>query len=258
MAEITKTSSSISSKSSAGNEPERTLVEILVCGSNNVRCCFGYIENNLEISEGSYCIIETEKGRQLGRAMSLPFREKGVTAVRCRQKKLVKIVRLADETDIAKHEQRMQKEKEAYLLCREKAEEQEVRMKIVNVEYHPNENIFYCFYTAEQRIDCRELAKDLGFLLKAKVELRQIGARDEGSLLGGVGSCGHQLCCTVFSVDDLPSVSMKMAKAQNIALNPMRISGLCGRLMCCLAFEFEGYKDNIKPKKKAPVQDKKG
>ncbi|MDI6784914.1 MAG: regulatory iron-sulfur-containing complex subunit RicT, partial [bacterium] len=151
-------------------------------------------------------------------------------------------------------EQRMKKEKEAYQLCREKVGEQEVQMKIVNVEYHPEDNTFYCFYTAEKRIDCRELAKDLAYLLKAKIELRQIGARDEGSLLGGVGSCGYQLCCTMFSIDELPSVLMKMAKAQNLALNPTRISGLCGRLMCCLAYEFDAYKDNLKPKGKNKPQ----
>ena len=233
-------------------QKEKTVIDITLCTSTAMHCCLGFLDNGTEIELGSYCMVETEKGLQLARALSLPYKMK--EGIRCRQKQLVKIVRLATDADITKFEQRMKKEKEAYQLCREKVEEQEVQMKIVNVEYHPEDNTFYCFYTAEKRIDCRELAKDLAYLLKAKIELRQIGARDEGSLLGGVGSCGYQLCCTMFSIDELPSVSMKMAKAQNLALNPTRISGLCGRLMCCLAYEFDAYKDNIKSKGKNKPQ----
>jgi cell fate regulator YaaT (PSP1 superfamily) len=234
-------------------QKEKTVIDIMLCTSTAMHCCLGFLDNGTEIELGSYCMVETEKGMQLARALSLPYKMKKRT--QCRQKQVVKIVRLATDADINKFEQRLKKEKETYQLCREKVEEQEVQMKIVIVEYHPEDNTYFCFYTAEKRIDCRELAKDLTHQLKAKIELRQIGARDEGSLLGGIGSCGYQLCCTMFSIDDLPSVSMKMAKAQNLALNPTRISGLCGRLMCCLAYEFDAYKDNIKAKGKTRQQE---
>ncbi|MFB3896402.1 MAG: stage 0 sporulation family protein [bacterium] len=231
----------------------KTVVDIMLCSSTNLHCCLGLVEeDNTDLKPGSYVIIESGKGQQIGKTISLPYKMK--ENARCQQKKLVKILRPAHETDIKKLEQQIKKEKEAYQICREKVEEQEIDMKIVNVEYHPAENTYYYFYTADKRIDCRELSKDLAYLLKAKIELRQIGARDEGSLLGGVGSCGYQLCCTMFSIDELPSVSMKMAKAQNLALNPTRISGLCGRLMCCLAYEFDAYKNNIKPKGKNKPQ----
>lgn len=231
---------------------EKLVLEIELCSPMQVRCSFGYLDNGTEITVGSYCMVETKKGLQLARAISAPM--KGQCDPRCHRKELVRIVRLANDADLANYEQRLKKEKEAYMLCREKVEEQELQMKIVNAEYHAEENTYYCFYTAEKRIDCRELAKEITHVLKGKIEFRQIGARDEGSLLGGVGSCGHQLCCTIFAVDDLPSVSMKMAKAQNLALNPTRISGLCGRLMCCLAYEFDAYKDNLKLKAKNKPQ----
>lgn len=235
------------------NEQAQTVVDIIICSSTNLHCCLGLVEDDTDLKSGSYVIIESGKGQQIGKTISLPYKMQETP--RCQQKKLVKILRPAHETDIKKLEQQIKKEKEAYQICREKVEEQEVDMKIVNVEYHPAENTYYYFYTADKRVDCRELAKDIAYLLKAKIELKQIGARDEGSLLGGVGSCGYQLCCTMFSIDELPSVSMKMAKAQNLALNPTRISGLCGRLMCCLAYEFDAYKNNIKPKGKNKSQD---
>jgi cell fate regulator YaaT (PSP1 superfamily) len=233
-------------------EKEKTVVDMMLCSSTNLHCCLGLVDNDTEIKPGSYVIVETEKGLQIGHTISLPYKMKD--SPRCQQKKFVKLVRPANETDIKKLEHQIKKEKEAYQICREKVEEQESKMKIVSVEYHSAENTYYYFYTADKRVDCRELAKDLAYLLKAKIELRQIGARDEGSLLGGVGSCGYQLCCTMFSNDELPSVSMKMAKAQNLALNPTRISGLCGRLMCCLAYEFDAYKDNVKPRGKPRPQ----
>jgi cell fate regulator YaaT (PSP1 superfamily) len=233
-------------------EKEKTVVDIMLCGSTSLHCCLGLIEDETELKPGCYVMVDTEKGQQIGRTIALPYKMKD--SRRCQQKKLVKIVRPAHEADIKKLELQIKKEKEAYQICREKVEEQELEMKVVNVEYHPAENTYHYFYTANKRVDCRELAKDLAYLLKAKIELRQIGARDEGSLLGGVGSCGYQLCCTMFATDELPSVSMKMAKAQNLALNPTRISGLCGRLMCCLAYEFDAYKDNVKPKGKPRPQ----
>jgi cell fate regulator YaaT (PSP1 superfamily) len=233
-------------------EKVKTVVDIMLCSSTNLHCCLGLVEDDTDLKPNSYVIVESGKGQQIGRTISLPYKMKDNP--RCQQKKLVTIVRPAHEADIKKLELQVKREKEAYQICREKVEEQEINMKIVNVEYHPAENTYFYFYTADKRVDCRELAKDLAYLLKAKIELRQIGARDEGSLLGGVGSCGYQLCCTMFSVDELPSVSMKMAKAQNLALNPTRISGLCGRLMCCLAYEFDAYKDNVKMKVKSRQQ----
>ncbi|MCX7918670.1 MAG: stage 0 sporulation protein [bacterium] len=232
---------------------EKTVVDILLCSSRAMHCYLGLLDSEILIEPGKYCILETETGLQLGQAISMPYKLR--VGTRCRQKKLFRIVRLAQQADIEKYELQVKKEKEAYQLCREEVEEREIGIKIVNVEYHPEENTYYCFYTAEKRIDCRELAKDIAHILKAKIEIRQIGARDEGSLLGGIGSCGLQLCCTMISSDELPSVSMKMAKAQNLALNPQRISGLCGRLMCCLAYEFDAYQNNVKPKGRSKPQD---
>ena len=234
-------------------QSEKTVIDIMPCSSIAMHCFVGFLDNGTEIEQGTYCMIEIEKGLQLARTISLPY--KLTSTPRCHQKQLVKIVRIANPADIEKYESRIKKEKEAYQVCREKAEEQEIQLKIVNVEFHPEDNTYYCFYTAEKRIDCREFAKELHHLLKAKIEMRQIGARDEGSLLGGIGSCGYQLCCTMFATEDLPSVSMKMAKSQNLALNPTRISGLCGRLMCCLAYEFDAYKDNVKLKGKPRQQE---
>jgi len=158
---------------------------------------------------------------------------------------LKKIIRVATKKDAIQHEENKKKEKEAFDICSKKIKEHKLDMTLVDVEYKFDKSKILFFFTAEGRIDFRDLVKDLAAIFKTRIELRQIGVRDEVCRIGGNGMCGRELCCCTF-LGNFETVSIKMAKEQNISLNPSKISGNCGRLMCCLKYEQEVYEDKLK------------
>jgi len=190
----------------------------------------------LELNIGEGVIVETARGIEYGKVVVGPLRvdENEVVAP------LKKVIRKATSEDQQVLEVNKEKEKRAFQICMEKIAQHELPMKLVGVEqtFDGNKIIFY--FTAEGRIDFRELVKDLAAVFRTRIELRQIGVRDEAKMIGGLGCCGRELCCATW-LTDFASVSIKMAKEQNLSLNPAKISGVCGRLMCCLKYENEVY-----------------
>ncbi len=189
---------------------------------------------------GDHVIVDTENGMALGQVSraprALPEPEEGEEAPELKQ-----VFRLATEEDIEQQAQNTLLEKEAYHYCQERIAARKLDMNLVKVECLFDRSKMIFFFTAEGRLDFRELVRDLVGRLRARVEMRQIGVRHEAKLLGGLGSCGREICCATF-LKDFEPVSVKMAKEQNLSLNPTKISGLCGRLMCCLTYEFETYR----------------
>lgn len=194
--------------------------------------------NNLEINAGDFVIVETARGIEFGECVigikEIP--EFDIVAP------LKSVIRVAEKEDIKKHKENKVKEKDALEICLKKVEEHGLNMKLIDVEYTFDNNKVIFYFTADGRVDFRELVKDLATIFKTRIELRQIGVRDEAKMLGGLGACGRTLCCSTF-LGDFASVSIKMAKEQNLSLNPTKISGICGRLMCCLNYEQSTYED---------------
>ena len=206
---------------------------------------------NLDIKTGDAVIVETARGLEFGHAVIGP-REVEDAKVPTP----VKVVRRkATEADLEKMEANKEREREAFGVCEKKIAEHGLPMKLVSVEYTFDVNKIVFYFTAEGRIDFRELVKDLAAIFRTRIELRQIGVRDEAKLMGGLGCCGRPLCCASF-LGDFGPVSIRMAKEQNLSLNPAKISGICGRLMCCLKYESDCYADRMpkKEKIKPPVQ----
>jgi cell fate regulator YaaT (PSP1 superfamily) len=158
------------------------------------------------------------------------------------KRELKKIFRLANEIDLEQYRKAQEKEKEAFAYCLERIRERNLVMKLVKVEWFFDGSKVIFYFTADGRIDFRELVKDLVHRFHTRIEMRQIGVRNEAKMLGGIGHCGREVCCSTF-LPDFATVSVKMAKEQNLPLNPIKISGLCGRLMCCLTFEFDTYQE---------------
>jgi len=183
-------------------------------------------------------IVETEKGLVLGRVLSPP-REK---EKRFFLKSPKKVVRKATPEDLEQFERNQQLEKEAYQFCLRKIREKNLNMKLVKTEVLLDRSKILFYFTSEKRVDFRELVRDLAGGFRMRIEMRQIGVRDEAKMICGIGGCGRELCCTKF-MNRFELVSVKMAKEQNLALNPTKISGICGRLMCCLSYEFPTYMD---------------
>ncbi len=163
------------------------------------------------------------------------------------------VLRAATDADLKQYEKNLEMEKEALEVCRKKIEEHNLTMKLIDAEYTFDRSKLMFYFTAEVRVDFRELVKDLASVFRTRIELRQIGIRDEAKMLGGIGICGRPFCCSSF-LSDFAQVSIKMAKEQNLSLNSAKISGTCGRLMCCLRFEHENYEEGIK---KTPKTDAK-
>lgn len=191
---------------------------------------------NLEINEGDGVIVETARGMEYA-TVYMPKTMVGDDNI---VKPLKSIVRIADERDKKRHEENEAKKAEAMKLCQEKITKHGLEMKLIDVEYTFDNNKIVFYFTADGRIDFRELVKDLASVFRMRIELRQVGVRDEAKMLGGVGCCGRPLCCASWLADFQP-VSIKMAKNQNLSLNPTKISGICGRLMCCLKYENDVY-----------------
>lgn len=191
---------------------------------------------NLEIHTGDGVIVETARGEEFGDVVSGPMEvaEEKIVAP------LKPVLRVATEEDWRQRRLYASKESEAFAVCLEKIQAHKLDMKLVDVEYTYNGSKVVFYFTADERVDFRELVKDLAYVFKTRIELRQIGVRDEAKMLGGLGPCGRPVCCKTF-LDDFRPVSIKMAKEQNLSLSPTKISGLCGRLMCCLQYEEEAY-----------------
>lgn len=191
---------------------------------------------DLPIKVGDKVIVETIRGIEFGEVVvgikEVP--EEEIVAP------LKKVIRIATEEDIEHYYENKKKEAQAFEICLKKIEEHGLEMNLVDVEYTFDNTKVIFYFTAEGRVDFRELVKDLASVFRIRIELRQIGVRDEAKIIGGLGPCGRPLCCTTF-LGEFEPVSIKMAKDQNLSLNPAKISGLCGRLMCCLKYEQEMY-----------------
>ena len=191
---------------------------------------------NFEIEAGNHVIVETARGVEMGTVILAPREVNDESVIQ----PLKAVIRIATEADEKTVEKNREKEKEAYKICLEKIAKHKLDMKLVEAEYTFDNNKLLFYFTADGRIDFRELVKDLAAVFRTRIELRQIGVRDETKILGGVGICGRALCCHTYLSEFVP-VSIKMAKEQNLSLNPTKISGVCGRLMCCLKNEQETY-----------------
>ncbi len=191
-----------------------------------------------ELNIDDYVIVETARGVEYGKvAISLQEVDENDVVL-----PLKKIIRPAEDNDIDKVEENNVEAQKAFSVGIEKIAEHQLDMKLVDVEYTFDKNKIIFYFTAEGRVDFRNLVKDLAAIFRTRIELRQIGVRDEAKMLGGIGPCGRMLCCSTF-LGDFEPVSIKMAKDQNLSLNPSKISGLCGRLMCCLKYENDEYED---------------
>ncbi|MFA5090762.1 MAG: stage 0 sporulation family protein [Candidatus Omnitrophota bacterium] len=198
---------------------------------------YSYKIVNLDVKEGDYVIIEHDRGLDYGQI--IPSHDALADAKSKEQ--LKRIVRLATEADLKQVEDNRARAKEASSTCTKKIAEHKLDMKLVQAEYSFDRSKIVFYFTAGGRVDFRNLVKDLAKIFRARIELRQIGVRDEARLFGGLGHCGRDLCCCKF-LKDFEPVTIKMAKEEGLPLNPPKISGLCGRLMCCLYFEYENYK----------------
>lgn len=191
---------------------------------------------DLAIEVQDHVIVETARGLEFGDVVIGPREvpEQSIVAP------LKPVQRKATAEDELKVEQNLQKEKQAFAICEQKIKVHSLPMNLVDVEYTFDVNKIIFYFTAEGRIDFRELVKDLASVFRTRIELRQIGVRDEAKMIGGIGCCGRPLCCSTF-LGEFEPVSIRMAKDQSLSLNPTKISGICGRLMCCLKYEAEGY-----------------
>lgn len=191
---------------------------------------------NYKIDPGRFVIVETARGVEYGKVVlgRREIDEEKMSAP------LKPIIRIADEKDTDQYEANKEKSKKAFDICLEKIKKHGLQMKLIDAEYTFDDNKVLFYFTADGRVDFRELVKDLAAVFKTRIELRQIGVRDETKIVGGIGICGRELCCHKHLSEFVP-VSIKMAKEQNLSLNPTKISGVCGRLMCCLKHEQDTY-----------------
>lgn len=197
-----------------------------------------FAPGKLKIDRGDHVVVETARGVEYGYVV-LGIKEVDDEKI---IQPLKSVMRIATPEDDEKAEMNREKEREAFRICQEKIRKHELDMKLIDAEYTFDNNKVLFYFTADGRIDFRDLVKDLAAVFKTRIELRQIGVRDETKILGGIGICGRPLCCHSYLPDFVP-VSIKMAKEQNLSLNPTKISGVCGRLMCCLKNEQETYEE---------------
>ena len=202
----------------------------------NVGKIYYFSPKDYEVKAGDHVIVETARGIEYGKVVLAP-REVGDESV---VHPLKEVLRVATKEDNEREAQNRIREKDAFKICQKKIREHGLEMKLIDAEYTFDNNKVLFYFTADGRIDFRELVKDLASVFKTRIELRQVGVRDETKILGGIGICGRPLCCHSYLSEFIP-VSIKMAKEQNLSLNPTKISGVCGRLMCCLKNEEETY-----------------
>jgi cell fate regulator YaaT (PSP1 superfamily) len=217
------------------------MTEVIGIRFKSVGKVYFFDPQDIKFSLGDHVIVETARGIECGEVVMgnhLVDDDKIV-------KPLKSVIRAATEEDMEHVADNSRKEKEAFRICLKKIAEHKLEMKLIGVEYTFDNNKILFYFTADGRVDFRELVKDLASIFRTRIELRQIGVRDEAKMLGGLGICGKPFCCSTF-LGDFQPVSIKMAKEQGLSLNPTKISGTCGRLMCCLKYEHEAYVDLIK------------
>ena len=217
------------------------MVEIVVVKFKKSGKLYYFDPAGLKIPRGSYVVVETARGVELG-VVTSPNKEINDESI---VSPLKPVLRLATEKDLETAKINEQKEKEAFQICLEKIAARKLDMKLVDVEYTFDQSKILFYFTSDGRVDFRELVKDLASVFRVRIELRQIGVRDEAKMLGGLGICGRKLCCASH-LGGFEPVSIKMAKEQNLSLNPTKISGTCSRLMCCLKYEQDAYEDLLK------------
>ena len=212
------------------------MVKVIGIRFKRVGKVYYFLPGDISFKEGDHAIVETARGLEYGDVViaEKEVQEKDLVAP------LKTVVRRATAKDEKKLEDNRQKEKDALETCQKKIDKHGLDMKLVDVEYTFDNSKIIFYFTADGRVDFRDLVKDLAGVFKTRIELRQIGVRDEAKMLGGLGPCGRACCCSCF-LGDFSPVSIKMAKEQNLSLSPTKISGLCGRLMCCLNYEHEHY-----------------
>ena len=240
---------------SAAETGDQALIEVVSIKFKNRGKCYYFAPNGLQINTGDRVIVETAKGMEIADCVRGNHMVEDTAVV----PPLRPVARVATADDLRIAELNKRREKEAFGICQQKIAEHGLDMKLVDVECNFEGNKTMFFFTSDGRVDFRELVKDLAGIFRNRIELRQIGVRDEAKMLGGIGICGRPYCCNQF-LDDFQPVSTKMAKIQSLSLNPAKISGSCGRLMCCLRYEQEAYEELIKkvPKQGAFVETKDG
>ena len=231
------------------------MAEIIGVRFKSVGKVYYFDPGPLRVEKGAKVIVETARGVECGE-VAMANRQVSDTAI---VKPLKKVMRLANEEDLKKVSDNAAREKQAFSVCNEKIAKHKLNMKLVDVEFTFDNNKILFYFTADGRVDFRELVKDLASVFRTRIELRQIGVRDEAKMLGGLGICGRPFCCSSF-LGEFQPVSIKMAKEQGLSLNPTKISGTCGRLMCCLKYEQEAYEDLLRttPKAGSWVRTKEG
>lgn len=217
------------------------MVEVVGIRFKQAGKIYYFSPGELQIAAGDGCIVETARGVEYGQVVLNPKNVSDSEVVQ----PLKQVLRIATSEDYERLERNQARAKEAFQIANEKILEHNLPMRLLEAEYTLDESKLIFNFTAEGRVDFRELVKDLAAIFRTRIELRQVGVRDEAKAIGGLGSCGRSLCCATF-LGDFEPVSIKMAKDQNLSLNPAKISGVCGRLMCCLKYESETYADNKK------------
>lgn len=217
------------------------MTEVIGVRFKNVGKIYYFDPDSTLLEVGDYVIVETARGVECGQVAMANRQIKDDEIVH----PLKKMIRKATEEDLETLRQNKEKEKKAFEICQEKITQHSLDMKLVDVEYTLDNNKILFYFTADGRVDFRALVKDLASVFRTRIELRQIGVRDEAKMLGGLGVCGRPFCCSLFMGEFQP-VSIKMAKEQGLSLSPVKISGTCGRLMCCLKYEQEAYLDLLK------------
>ena len=214
------------------------MITIIGVRFRNVGKVYYFSPRELDICVGDHVIVETARGVEYGFVVLGPKEVDDSKVIQ----PLKEVIRIATPKDDAREESNRKKEKEAFEICQKKIRAHNLEMKLIDAEYTFDNNKMLFYFTADGRIDFRELVKDLAAVFKTRIELRQIGVRDETKILGGIGICGRPLCCHTYLSEFAP-VSIKMAKEQNLSFNPTKISGVCGRFMCCLKNEEEAYEE---------------
>ena len=225
-------------RGAAPEEKDLALTEIIGVRFKEGGKVYYFDPDGAKVETGKKVVVETARGIELGE-VSVPNRMVGENEI---VSPLKKVVRIATKEDIARAEENRKKEKEAFSICQDCIARRGLEMSLVDVEYAFDGSKLLFYFTADGRVDFRELVKDLAGIFRTRIELRQIGVRDEAKMLGGLGICGRPFCCSSF-LNEFHPVSIKMAKEQSISLNPVKISGTCGRLMCCLQYEQLTYED---------------
>lgn len=231
------------------------MAEVIGVRFKEVGKVYYFDPNGIQMKKGDMAIVETARGVECGEVAmeNREIEDKDIVHP------LKKMIRKATQGDLKKVEENRKKERHAFEICEKKILDHKLEMKLVDVEYTFDNNKILFYFTADGRVDFRELVKDLASVFRTRIELRQIGVRDEAKMMGGLGICGRPFCCTSF-LGEFQPVSIKMAKEQGLSLNPVKISGTCGRLMCCLKYEQEAYLDLLRttPKVNAVVSTPDG